>query len=181
MKTKIIIAGGSGALGTALLKNFNSEEYEVVILSRRKSADRGNVRYAEWDGKTFGDWVKEIDGARIIINLTGKYVNCRYTPENRKEIVDSRVDSTIILAKAINKVQNPPLLWINAGSAAIFGDAGDEVKYENSSVGSGFSPDVCKAWEKAFYEIETPKTRRVFLRIGMVLQEDSGVLKPLKI
>jgi uncharacterized protein len=179
MKNKIIIAGGSGALGTALLKNFHSESHEVVILSRKKGIDKGNVRYVVWDGKSFGAWVSEIDGADVVINLTGKYVNCRYTPENRKEIIDSRVDSTTILAQAINKVQNPPSVWINAGSAAIFGDGGDEVKYENSPAGNGFSPDVCKEWEKAFFGIETPGTRKIFLRIGMVLQQDSGVLKPL--
>ncbi len=72
----------------------------------------------------------------------------------------------------------PPKVWINAGSAAIFGNSGDEIKDEYSETGNGFSPDVCKQWEAAFKSIETPQTRKVFLRIGLVLQKDEGLLKP---
>ncbi|HYG40022.1 MAG TPA: TIGR01777 family oxidoreductase [Cytophagales bacterium] len=180
MKTKIIIAGGSGALGSAVIKNFNSPEYEVVVLSRSLHSPHENVRYVQWDARSLGDWTKELENSLAVINLVGKSVNCRYNEKNKKEIMESRVNSAKALGQAISKTVNPPKVWINAGSAAIFGNAGEEVKTETSSIGEGFSVEVCKAWEKAFFETETPVTRKVMFRIGMVLQPNAGVLKPLK-
>jgi uncharacterized protein (TIGR01777 family) len=176
VKGKVIIAGGSGALGQLLAGTFASAD--VVILTRTPRQAHDHVRYVYWDGKTQGDWVSELENSRVVINLTGKSVNCRYTPENKNEIVESRVNATAAIGKAIQRLSQPPEVWINAGSAAIFGDSGWVIKNENSTVGSGFSPDVCKAWEHAFEHYATPGTRKVFLRIGMVLQARGGVLKP---
>ena len=179
MKQKIIIAGGTGFLGSSLRNKYSKEDTEIVILSRRSfSQKEGNISYVHWDAKTLGDWTSHLEGSTAIINLVGKSVNCRYTEENKKELIASRVDATAIIGKAISKSENPPKVWINAGSAAIFGDAGLVVKNENSTPGVGFSPQICKEWEQAFYETETPKTRKVFLRIGLVLQRGGGILKP---
>jgi uncharacterized protein (TIGR01777 family) len=178
MRKKIIIAGGSGFLGRSIYKRYSDPETEIIILSRSLKPDQGNIRYVAWDGQNLGDWVYELEGAAMIINLTGKSVNCRYTVKNKSEIIDSRVNATRIIGKAINLTKSPPKLWINAGSAAIFGDSGAMVKYEGDQYGQGFSPEVCIQWEAAFNEIKTPHTRKVFLRIGMVLQTDGGVLKP---
>lgn len=178
MKNKIIIAGGTGYLGSSLIRNFSKPDDEVVILTRQAKANNKNVRYVKWDAGTIGEWAQELENASIVINLTGKSVNCRYNEKNKKEIIESRVLSTLAIGRAIQKCIAPPKLWINAGSAAIFGNAGEDFKTESSEVGNGFSPEVCKKWEKAFYEINTPATRKVFLRIGMVLQLGSGVLKP---
>ncbi|MES2827329.1 MAG: TIGR01777 family oxidoreductase [Bacteroidota bacterium] len=176
LKDKIVIAGGSGFLGAAVVSQF--PDSDIVVLTRWAPSIKGNVRYVQWDAKTPGLWTKELEGSRAVINLVGKSVNCRYTEANKKEIISSRVDATLALGKAIAELKNPPEVWINAGSAAIFGNSGDDFKDENSATGSGFSPDVCKAWEKAFYTYDTPKTRKVFLRIGMVLQQKGGILKP---
>lgn len=178
MKNKIIIAGGTGYLGSSLIKNFSKSTDEVVILTRQTKPNIKNVRYVKWDAETIGAWAQELENASVVINLTGKSVNCRYNEKNKKEIIESRVLSTLAIGRAIQKCIAPPNVWINAGSAAIFGNAGEEFKTESSETGEGFSPDVCKKWEKAFYEIDTPATRKVFLRIGMVLQLGSGVLKP---
>lgn len=179
MKQKIIIAGGTGFLGSSLLNKYNDENTEIVVLSRRPFAQsKGNISYVQWDAKTLGDWTSHLEGSTAIINLVGKSVNCRYTEKNKKELIASRVEATSIIGKAISLAENPPKVWINAGSAAIFGDGGLVVKNENSSPGMGFSPQICKEWEKAFYETGTPKTRKVFLRIGLVLQKGGGILKP---
>ncbi|MEJ6980085.1 TIGR01777 family oxidoreductase [Pedobacter sp. P351] len=178
MKQKIVIAGGSGALGSCIIKRYYDTETEVVVLSRRQNAADKNIRYVGWDARTLGAWTKELEGSTAVINLVGRSVNCRYTETNKKEIINSRVDSTLILGQAIQGLQHSPAVWINAGSAAIFGNSGDEIKDENSEPGDGFSPRVCKLWEQAFFKSVTPQTRKVFLRIGMVLQPAKGVLKP---
>lgn len=176
MSNKIIIAGGTGFLGSAIIKAF--PDYEIVVLTRTIRKNEQDIRYVLWDAKNIGNWTKELEGSKAIINLVGRSVNCRYTDANKQEIIDSRVDATLIIGKAIGELNKPPEVWINAGSAAIFGNSGDEVKVEDSPTGSGFSPEVCKAWEKAFDRYDTPKTRKVFLRIGMVLQQNGGILKP---
>jgi len=173
---KIVIAGGTGFLGASLISKF--KDAELVVLSRSRSGQHGNVSYVLWDAEHAGDWTKELEGAKAIINLVGKSVNCRYTDANKAEIINSRVNATLAIGEAIQSLQHPPEVWINAGSAAIFGDSGAEAKDESSATGQGFSPEVCKAWEKAFNAYYTPKTRKVFLRIGMVLQKEGGIIKP---
>lgn len=182
-KEKIIIAGGSGALGSTLIRHF--KDAEIIILTRNTShaaSQAGHqatgIRYAQWDAVNPGPWMKELEGAKAIINLVGRSVNCRYTAANKALIINSRVNATRALGHAIQQLKAPPQVWINAGSAAIFGNSGGEVKDEHSALGAGFSPEVCKAWEQAFREYETSSTRKVFLRIGMVLQREGGIIKP---
>jgi uncharacterized protein (TIGR01777 family) len=178
MKNKIVIAGGSGFLGKCVIRKFNNSNTEIVVLGRGKKSEIRNISYVQWDAENSGEWEKELEGSTAVINLVGKSVNCRYTDKNKKEIIASRVNATSILGKAIQNCSKPPKLWINAGSAAIFGDSGTILKHEGSSVGDGFSPEVCKRWEQAFQEAETPFTRKVFLRIGLVFAKDAWVLKP---
>lgn len=173
---KIVIAGGSGFLGSSIISKF--KDAALVVLSRSKSGQYGQVKYVQWDAVNPGDWTAELEGSKAIINLVGKSVNCRYTDANKTEIINSRVNATKAIGKAIQGLKNPPEVWINAGSAAIFGNSGPELKDEHSAAGNGFSPNVCKAWEKAFNAYDTPKTRKVFLRIGMVLQKEGGIIKP---
>ncbi|WP_353126554.1 TIGR01777 family oxidoreductase [Parapedobacter pyrenivorans] len=178
MKGKIVIAGGRGSLGSLIVARYLNTETEIVILTRKARLGHANVRYVVWDATTLGRWAKELEGATAVINLVGKSVNCRYTAKNKAEIIRSRVDSTAIIGAAIQRADAPPKVWINAGSAAIFGDAGDEVKMEGSLMGNGFSPEVCRRWEAAFHQYDTPDTRKIFLRIGIVIQSEGGILKP---
>src|SRR5215217_1903061 len=181
-KDRIVIAGGTGFLGASVIAKF--PDAEIIVLSRSatgkstKPAGQSNVRYVQWDASTQGEWTRELENSKAVINLVGKSVNCRYTEANKAEIISSRVNATKAIGKAIQGLSNPPEVWINAGSAAIFGNSGDELKDEASATGSGFSPQVCKEWEKAFHAYDTPKTRKVFLRIGMVLQKEGGIIKP---
>ncbi len=175
---KLVIAGGTGALGSIIIDRYLNSETEVVVLTRKARLEHDNVRYVIWDATTLGKWTEEMEGATAVINLAGKSVNCRYTAKNKAEIIHSRVDSTAVIGEAIQRASAPPKVWINAGSAAIFGDSGDDLKTEESAVGEGFSPEVCKRWEAAFHRYDTLDTRKVFLRIGIVIQSQGGILKP---
>lgn len=177
---KVILAGGNGYLGKVLADYYRELAEEVLILSRKPMADSGNIRTKVWDGKEEGDWVKSLEGADLLVNLCGKNVNCRYTPINQAEIISSRTIPTRLLGKVIAKMARPPKLWINVTSATIYRHAEDHAQDEaNGELGYGFSIEVCKQWEAAFFESETPNTRKIALRMGIVLGRNDSVFPRL--
>ncbi|MEO5890721.1 MAG: TIGR01777 family oxidoreductase [Ferruginibacter sp.] len=188
---KIIIAGGSGFIGQELC-NFFGDQNEVVILSRQipgkktnafgenhvKKEIVNNIRFVKWDAARLDTWATEIDGSDLVINLAGKSVNCRYTEKNKKEIFDSRTNSTKVIGQAIQQATHPPALWINAASATIYPDAGNTPRDESfTDFHDDFSVQVCQLWEKTFYEQRTPFTRKVALRMAITLGP-GGVMIP---
>src|SRR5262245_43874719 len=118
MNKRIILAGGSGFLGGALAGELLTRNYEVIVLTRSPTGDVGRVKQVEWDGKTVGSWSDLVNGAEAVVNLTGKSVNCRYTPANRKEIVESRVDSVKVIGEVIRSCASPPKALVQTGSLA---------------------------------------------------------------
>jgi uncharacterized protein len=178
---KLIIASGTGYLGKVLVKKFEAEYDEIVILTRGASRIHGKIKLVHWDAKTAGAWQNELENAVAVINLAGKNVNCRYTEKNKAEIFSSRLDSTDILGNTMQQLKNPPQVWINAASATIYRDSVHTPMTESKGeVGEGFSVEVCKAWEKIFNSFPLPATRKVCLRIGMVLGNGGGVFPVLK-
>jgi len=188
---KIIIAGGSGFIGQSLAEFFGSDN-SIVILTRglNKAVNnnfgntilsdkvKDNVRFVQWDGKSAGAWCIELDGADLVINLTGKSVNCRYTAKNKQEIFDSRTDATKAIGQAVQQATKPPKLWINAASATIYRYATDRPQDEyTGEIKNDFSVQVCKLWEKTFFEQRTPFTRKVALRMAVTLG-NGGVIIP---
>jgi hypothetical protein len=188
---KIIIAGGTGFLGQEMMRHFGKQN-EILILSRQvanektnrnnynslSADDMKNVRIVPWDAKSAGDWQHELEGADIIINLAGKSVNCRYTEKNKQEIFDSRTHATRAIGEAVSHCNRPPSLWINASSATIYRHAEDRPQDEyNGEMHDDFSVQVCKRWEKIFYEQPTPRTRKVALRMAINLGP-GGILVP---
>lgn len=144
----------------------------------------------EWDGKNLGEWAREIDGADVVINLAGRSVNCRYTPENREAITSSRVDSTRVVGEAIARAGHPPPVWLQMSTATIYAHRYDAPNAELTGIIGGdepnvpetwrFSIEVARAWERALDEIDTPGTRKVALRASMVMSPDSdGVFDTL--
>ncbi|MFL5741078.1 MAG: TIGR01777 family oxidoreductase [Flavisolibacter sp.] len=181
MYNKIILAGGSGFIGNVLAYYYCTRAKEVVILSRNPHSDENNIRHVVWDGKEKGEWANELEGADLLINLCGKNVNCRYTHKNKEEIFRSRLEPTVALGKALQNLSNPPSLWIQIASATIYRHAEDHYQDEHTGeIGSGFSVDVCKAWEFCFWNCITPRTRKIILRTGIVLGRKDGVLLRLK-
>ncbi|MGV3766621.1 MAG: TIGR01777 family oxidoreductase [Chitinophagaceae bacterium] len=177
---KIVIAGGNGYLGNVFSKYYAPLSAKVLLLSRSAAAANGNITTQVWDGRQEGDWIHQLEGADLLINLCGKNVNCRYTTKNRREILDSRLTPTRLLGKVIQGLQTPPRLWINVTSATIYRHADDHGQDEyNGEIGSGFSVEVCKQWEAAFFETKTPGTRKIALRMGIVLGAEDGVFPRL--
>ncbi len=175
---RIILAGGSGYLGSVLAPELTKRDYEVVVLTRSPSS-QAKVKEEYWDGRSLGPWAEQLEGARAVVNLTGRSVNCRHTPKNREEIVNSRVESVKIIGEAIRRCSRPPRVLVQAGSLAIYGDTGDQWCEESAPAAEDFPAQTCIAWEKAFNETSTPQTRRVLLRIGIVLGRSGGALKVL--
>lgn len=174
---RIIIPGGSGFLGNYLTGWFTRQDYEVVVLSRSARSETNGARTVQWDGAEPGRWTRELEGAAAVVNLAGRSVNCRYHARNRKEILESRLKSTGALGDAIRHCASPPPVWINAGSATIYRDARDRPMDEpTGELGSGFSVDVCRQWEAALFDAETPHTRRIALRTALVLGSGDGVM-----
>jgi uncharacterized protein (TIGR01777 family) len=178
MQETVILAGGSGFLGQNLARFLVHKGYSVVVLTR--TPQRGNaVRSIEWDGRTRGSWMRFISGAKAVVNLTGRSVNCLYDGKNRREILNSRLDSVRILGEAIRVAEQPPKAFIQATSLAIYGDSAERINDEYAPPGSDFSAEVCQRWEEVIHEIELSSTRRIILRLGLVLGRGGGVLAPL--
>ncbi len=179
--SKIVIAGGTGFLGTCLINHYLKSDNQLIILTRGKTRVDGNVQYLNWDGKTVGPWTDGLEGADVVINLNGKSVDCRYNNKNKALIYSTRLDSTTALGKAIQQCKVPPKLWINSASATIYRHSLDKEMDEYSGeIGSGFSVDVCQKWEASFNQVETNHTRKVLMRTGIVLGKNGGPMKPLR-
>lgn len=173
---KIILAGGSGFLGSELAKHFCALGWQVVILTRSPKSRTDGVREIVWDAKSLSDWSRELDGATAVLNLTGRSVDCRYNAKNRREIMESRVNSTRVVGEAIARSVDPPRVWLNSSTATVyqhtFGKPHDESSREMDSAKDAkdaFSVEVAQAWERALDEAKTPNTRKVALRTSMVL------------
>ena len=176
MKPRVVLAGGTGFLGQALARALLGKGYEVVVLSRGASRESNGIRQLHWDGKTLGAWADAIDGAQAIVNLTGRSVNCRHTPEHRREIMDSRVDSVRVLGEAVARCRSRRKSLSRRAlsqSMAIRAIAG---VMRTRLTPTDFSEEVCKRWEAEFEKIDSPGLRKVVMRIGIVLDADKGAL-----
>jgi uncharacterized protein (TIGR01777 family) len=179
---KIVIPGGSGHLGSVLARAFHALGHDVVVLSR--SPRNEPWRTVKWDGETLGEWTAEMEGADAVINLAGQSVNCRYTPDNRRIIIESRVKSTKVIGEAIAQSWKPPPVWLQASTATIYAHRYDAPNDEATGIMGGsepdapdtwrFSIDVATSWERTFNEAATPLTRKVLMRSAVVMHTASG-------
>ncbi len=182
---RIVLAGGTGFLGQALAAHFQGTRWDVVVLARSPRQTDGIGRQVAWDARTLGSWQRELDGAIAVVNLTGKSVNCRYTAANRKEILDSRVDSTRVLGQAIAKCRLVPRVWLNASTATIYRHTFDEAWDEHGKIKAtpevkdAFSLEVATAWEQTLSVASNPETRKIAMRIAMVLGSGRNSVFPV--
>ena len=174
---KIVIPGGSGQVGRLLERAFVESGDTVTIVSR--SASNESCR---WDGVTRGAWARHIDDADVVINLAGRTVNCRYTEENLKQMMDSRVNSTRVIGEAIASSSTPPKVWLQMSTATIYSHRFDASNDEVTGIIGGNEPDapnywarsidIAKAWELELETANTAETRKVALRTAMVMSPD---------
>jgi uncharacterized protein len=179
---KIVIPGGNGQVGALLARSFQADGHEVVMLGRSQGS--GRTRKVIWDAKTLGDWTRELENTDVVINLAGRNVNCRYTTENRNEILNSRVDSTRIIGQAIHNLRNPPRVWLQASTATIYAHRFDRANTEKAGIIGGneidapkswaFSVEVARRWESELEQAQTPNTRKVALRTSLVMGPERG-------
>jgi hypothetical protein len=176
---RIVIAGGSGFIGTAIAQELLKRGYEVVVLTRTPRERGDGIKEVEWDGVHLGEWLQFLDGAEAVVNLAGRSINCRHTPENLREIIASRVNSVNALAAALGQVNTPPRVWVQASAVGFYGDTKENLCDENSSVGNDPLAGICRQWEAAFAASNLTKTRKITLRIGFVLGRNGGALPVL--
>lgn len=180
---KIVLAGGSGQVGTLLARAFHGDGHDVVVLARKQFA--APWRIVTWDGRSLGPWTEACEGADVLINLAGRTVNCRYHARNRREIIDSRVKSTRVLGEAIRKASKPPRVWLQASTATIYEHRFDAPNDEFTGILGGAEPDapdtwrfsieVATAWERAALEAgPLAATRLVLLRSAITMSPDRG-------
>jgi uncharacterized protein (TIGR01777 family) len=177
-KQTILLAGGTGTMGRILQDHFVKQGFRVLVLTRDPAKHkRTGVTFLHWDGRTIGDWASELEGATAVINLAGRSVDCRYNARNKALILNSRVDATKVLGKAIAGRTVPPGLWINLSTATIYRHAEDRPMDEaTGEIGTGFSIDVAQAWEKAFFDHAHAGVRQVAVRCAMVFSPHGGAL-----
>lgn len=175
---RIIIFGGSGFIGTSLVKYLSKLGYIPVVISRSKPSIE--VEHAEWDGRHIGPWVSQLEGSYAFVNLVGKSVDCVKTPENADEILRSRVDSTRVIGEALKQITRKPKVWIQMSTAHIYGDSETALCDENSSLGFGLAPFVGKEWESEFHFALPSSIRGVIMRTSFVLGRNGGALPQLK-
>jgi uncharacterized protein (TIGR01777 family) len=185
-KLRIVIPGGSGQVGRLLARHFHAQGDAVAVLTRRPKP--APWRTILWNGRSAGAWAAELEDADVCINLAGRSVNCRYHDANRREIYESRIQSTQSLNDAIVSLRNRPRVWLNASTATIYRHtldrAGDRPQDEATGELGGnetgapetwnFSIKVAKDWERAFFATATPRTRKVALRSSMIFSPDQG-------
>ena len=184
---KIVLPGGSGQVGRVLARAFAADGHDVTVLSRYGPPiwpDEPEWRTVTWDARTGGDWEATFEGADVVINLTGRSVNCRYNPKNRRLIKASRVDSARVVGEAIARCQRSPRLWLQASTATIYAHRYDATNDEPTGILGGdepgvpdtwnFSIDVAKSWERAAEAVAPPGTRLVLMRSAITMNADRG-------
>jgi uncharacterized protein len=185
MNGRIVIAGGSGFLGQLLARKFSTRGTEVVVLTRSPRHRLERVREVFWDGRTLGEWAKELEGSTALVNLAGRSVDCRYHARNRREILESRVHSTRVLGEAVARCRQAPPVWLNSSTATIYKHSLDRPMDETGEIGAtpeakdAFSIEVAQAWEAAFNAANAPHTRKIAFRSAMVLGEETNSVFPV--
>jgi len=177
---KIVLPGGTGQIGTILDRALTAEGHDVVLLTRSPYGDR----QVYWDGSTLGDWVSQIDGSDVVINLAGRSVSCRYTDENLAAMMTSRVESARVVGDAIAAAARPPRVWMQMSTATIYAHRFDAANDEyDGLIGGGepgapgywaYSVEIARNWEAAQRQSATPGTRKIALRSAMVMSPDRG-------
>ncbi len=186
-KSRIIIAGGSGFIGTRLAEKLDNDGYDVVVLTRTHEKLRGSrsIRYVSWDGRTAGAWVSEVEGSQAVVNLAGKSIAGetlpkilfgRWTNKKKQEILRSRVSSGNVLAEAVLKARKKPEVFIQASGIGYYCASSTASLTEEAPPGEDFLASVSQKWEDSSRSVLTGGIRHAVIRSGVVLDPGGGIL-----
>lgn len=176
---RIVIVGGSGQVGRLLTSYWRNQGHSIQIMGRSTS----KLATISWDAVQLGPWVEQLEASDVLINLTGKSVNCRYTAANRRELWRSRIETTRLLGQAIQQLSQPPRLWLQASGSAIYAHSSEPQTEAQHTIGGNerhastrwqFNVDLVKAWENEAIAAKTPQTRKIMLRTSMMMSHDRG-------
>ena len=171
---RIVISGSSGLIGTALRNSLSAAGHDVVRLVRR-APQAGEI---QWDPRAGSLDPKALEGADAVINLAGAGIgDKRWSDSYKQELLDSRLQTTKLLAATIATAENGPAVFLSGSAIGIYGARNDEQLDESSSLGTGFLADLCRQWEDATSAAEAAGTRVAQLRTGIVLSPKGGALK----
>jgi uncharacterized protein (TIGR01777 family) len=181
---KIIVTGGTGFVGKALLERLVRDNHEIVLLTRSPakpgSAMPGRVTVLPWDGKSVGAWGASVEGADVIINLAGEPLDARrWTPAQKERIIASRVDAAGALRDAVERAAEKPSVVVNAAAVGFYGPVDEGDLREDAPPGQGFLAETCVRWEHAALQIGAAGPRVVVLRCGVVLGKGGGALRKM--
>ena len=176
---KVIVTGGTGFIGRALVRSLADRDNDVVVLSRNKGEKKGNIEQAAWTPEERGDWMKLVDGADAVVHLAGAGVlDERWTPERKEMLRTSRIVSTGLLAKAIEEASKKPRVFVSGSAVGYYGlRAGDKVLDESSPPGDDFLAKLVVDWEKAAEPARAAGVRTCMPRIGLVVGKGGGFLE----
>lgn len=177
MKKVILIGGGTGLVGTRIVELIDSSKYDIRILTRSPKPNKDNVSYYKWDIKNHEIDPASLNGVDYIINLTGAGVaDKKWTDSRKKILIDSRVNSNLMLKKGLERHTHRLKAFICASAVGYYGSRGEEVLTEESNPGQGFLAECCQKWEDSADELSSFTDRLVKLRIGIVLSTKGGAL-----
>ena len=184
MTKRILITGATGFIGRPLSIELAKAGYEVAALSRRRAEAQsmfgGRVKVVEWDATTTGEWAEMVDDALAVVNLVGENIGTgRWTQKKKQLILESRLNSGRLLTEAIRNAEHKPQVLIQASGVGCYGDRGDELLDENSSIGTGFLADIVRQWEASVRDVEALGVRLAIIRLGVVLGPHGGVMSRL--
>jgi uncharacterized protein (TIGR01777 family) len=171
----VVLAGASGFIGRYFRARFEKDGWTVRTIGRRGSKGAPSAVWGDDDVRL----ARVLDGAELLVNLAGRSVSCRYNDRNKAAILESRLSTTAALGRAIALCRQPPSSWLNASTGTIYRNAVDRPQSErDGEPGTGFSVDVARAWEEELDAAVTPGTRKIPMRIAIVLGRGGGALRP---
>ncbi len=185
---KIVVAGGTGIIGQALIKDLAGDGHHITILSRNPAGvqrEFPGVKIVKWDGRTVGEWAKTVSGSDVVVNFAGdnlagnSYLPERWTQAKKKRIRSSRLESGSAIVKAIADADKKPKLLVQSSAIGYYGPRGDEPIYESEPPGEDFLATTSVEWENCTSEVESMGLRRIILRTGLIQTLDGGPLKRL--
>jgi hypothetical protein len=177
---RVLVAGASGFIGQALVRELAKNGCQVVALTRNAVASAGRfpdgVLVAEWDGRTTAGWAHHAEGALAVINLTGdSLARGRWTRAKKRRILESRTAPGAALVEAVRQARTKPLVFVQASAVGFYGNAGEAEVDESAAAGKGFLAGVVREWEASTRQVEDLGVRRVVIRSGLVLGRAGGV------